>query len=207
MAPALMTNCSLSLANSDSTFAPATGSWAMPYISGPTIWSFSFSNGVPWTALRARVFFSTRRYSPDFLAFDLSCVTRPTSRPRYSATMSACAPFSLAATSETIACFCSRLRPKVYLLASFNTRRPGIRNAVCAGSNSIKPFKTGRLRSLTATAKVIAVPRAMPDRPSRRSPSCSTPKASSEKFPSSRRASPCSAHRPARRGCRAAARA
>ena len=36
----------------------------MPYISGPTILSASFSNGVPWTARRARVFFSTRRYSP-----------------------------------------------------------------------------------------------------------------------------------------------
>ena len=33
----------------------------MPYISGPTSCSDSFSNGVPCTALRARVFFSTRR--------------------------------------------------------------------------------------------------------------------------------------------------
>ena len=41
----------------------------MPYISGPTIWSDSFSNGVPLTARRARVFFSTRRYTPDFRAF------------------------------------------------------------------------------------------------------------------------------------------
>ena len=118
MAPPRITNRSLSLANSDSTFAPATGSAAMPYISGPTIFSASFSNGVPWTALRARVFLSTRRYSPDFLALARSWVTCSTSRPRYSATMTACAFASLAATSETIACFCSRLRPKVYLLAT-----------------------------------------------------------------------------------------
>src|SRR4030095_15049290 len=51
--------------------------------------------------------------------------------------MTACAPCSLAATSETIACFCSRLRPKVYLLTVI--RRPGIRNAVCVGDNTIKP--------------------------------------------------------------------
>ncbi len=61
MAPALMTNISFSFANSESTLAPATGSCEMPYISGPTICSDSFSNGVPLTALRARVFFSTRR--------------------------------------------------------------------------------------------------------------------------------------------------
>jgi hypothetical protein len=61
MAPALMTKSSLSLANSDITFAPATGSLEMPYISGPDSSAVSFSNGVPWTARRARVFFSTRR--------------------------------------------------------------------------------------------------------------------------------------------------
>jgi hypothetical protein len=61
IAPPLMTKSSLSLANSDSTLAPATGSCAMPYISGPAIWSVSFSNGVPLTARRASVFFSTRR--------------------------------------------------------------------------------------------------------------------------------------------------
>src|SRR6185503_19444194 len=123
----------------DITFAPATGSWEMPYISGPTICSDSFSNGVPFTALRARVFFSTCRCSPDFLAFDLSCVTRSTSRPRYSATSTTCAPCSLAATSETIACFCSRLRPKV--LPPFYDGRHGdlgIRNAVCVGQLRIK---------------------------------------------------------------------
>src|SRR5262245_47947975 len=140
IAPALMTNCSFSFANSAITFAPATGSWAMPYISGPTILSDSFSNGVPFTALRARVFFSTRRYRPDFLAFDRSCVTRSTSRPRYSATRTTCAPFSLAATSETMPCFCSRLRPKVYLLACYGG--PGIRNAVCVGQQRFKFFRT-----------------------------------------------------------------
>ena len=61
IAPPLITNFSLSLANAASTLAPATGSCEMPYISGPTIWSDSFSNGVPLTARRARVFFSTRR--------------------------------------------------------------------------------------------------------------------------------------------------
>ena len=46
----------------------------MPYISGPIICSDSFSNGVPFTARRARVFFSTRRYSPDLRAFARSSV-------------------------------------------------------------------------------------------------------------------------------------
>src|SRR5688572_430626 len=133
-----MTNCSFSFANSESTLAPATGSCEMPYISGPTIRSDSFSNGVPLTALRARVFLSTRSQTPDLRAFDLSCVTRSTFRPRYSATMSDWAPCSLAATSETIACFCSRLRPKVYLLTK-DYGGPGIRNAVCVGRYSIKP--------------------------------------------------------------------
>src|SRR4029453_14743740 len=65
--------------------------------------------------------------------------------------MTACAPFSLAETSETIACFCSRLRPKVYLLTTINgrllavplTADPGIRNAVCAGRDiTFKFFRT-----------------------------------------------------------------
>ena len=47
IAPPLMTKNSFVLANSSSTFAPATGSCAMPYISGPIICSASFSNGVP----------------------------------------------------------------------------------------------------------------------------------------------------------------
>src|SRR5437588_312505 len=86
-APPRITNCSLSLANSESTFAPATGSAAMPYMSGPAIFSVRGSNGVPWTALRAMVFLSTRRYSPDFLALARSWVTCSTSRPRYSAVL------------------------------------------------------------------------------------------------------------------------
>ena len=49
------------MANAASTLAPATGSCAMPYMSGPAICSDSFSNGVPLTARRASVFFSTRR--------------------------------------------------------------------------------------------------------------------------------------------------
>ena len=40
-------------------FSTATGSAPMPYVSGPTIWSDSFSNGVPTTARRTRVFFTT----------------------------------------------------------------------------------------------------------------------------------------------------
>src|SRR5687767_13190163 len=52
--------------------------------------------------------------------------------------MTACAPASLVCTSETVACFCSRLRPKFCLLPAYYGE-PGIRNAVCVGHNSIKP--------------------------------------------------------------------
>ena len=46
IAPPVITNFSLPLAKSFSTFATATGSAQMPYASGPTILSASFSNGV-----------------------------------------------------------------------------------------------------------------------------------------------------------------
>src|SRR5664279_6149777 len=46
IAPAVITNFSLPLAKSDSTFATATGSALMPYASGPTILSASAANGV-----------------------------------------------------------------------------------------------------------------------------------------------------------------
>src|SRR5882672_12806857 len=73
------------------------------------------ANGVPSTARRARVFLRTRRYTPDLRAFARSSVMRPTSRPRYSATMTVFAFANCAETSATIAFFLSRSRPKVYL--------------------------------------------------------------------------------------------
>src|SRR5712664_2029477 len=68
--------------------------------------------------------------------------------------MTACAPESLAEISETIACFCSRLRPKVYLLTLINgwltpstlatlNQEPLPHSffgcAVCVGNGLIKP--------------------------------------------------------------------
>src|SRR5687768_658950 len=55
--------------------------------------------------------------------------------------MTDCAPASLACTSATAACFCSRLRPNVHLLDDDFTGGPGIRNAVCVGHYSIKPVR------------------------------------------------------------------
>src|SRR5258708_32725597 len=85
------------------------------------------ANAVPSTARRARVFLRTRRYTPDLRAFARSSVMRPTSRPRYSATMTVFAFASCAETSATIAFFLSRSRPKVYL--QFVKSRPSSRLA------------------------------------------------------------------------------
>src|SRR3979490_34665 len=73
--------------------------------------------------------------------------------------MTACAPESLAEISETIACFCSRLRPKVYLLTLINgwltpstlatlNQEPLLHSffgyAACVGNDLIKPAALSR---------------------------------------------------------------
>src|SRR5690606_13903434 len=67
------------------------------------------------TARRASEFLSTRKYIPDSRAFARSRVILPTSSPRYSATMMACAVATWAPTSATTAFFSSRFRLKVVL--------------------------------------------------------------------------------------------
>src|SRR5436853_3670134 len=86
------------------------------------------ANGVPSTARRARVFLRTRRYTPDLRAFARNSVMRPTSRPRYSATMTVFAFANCAETSATIAFFLSRSRPKVYLHFVKAARRQDLRH-------------------------------------------------------------------------------
>src|SRR5258708_1144545 len=86
------------------------------------------ANGVPSTARRARVFLRTRRYTPDLRAFARSSVMRPTSRPRYSATMTVFAFANCAETSATIAFFLSRSRPKAYLHFVKAARRQDLRH-------------------------------------------------------------------------------
>jgi hypothetical protein len=113
IAPALTTSLSLSLAKLESTLAAATGSAEKPYTSGPTNLSDSPENGVPSTARRASVFFSTRSWTPWLRAFLRSLVTDSTSRPRYSATTIVWAAATRAETSSTLAAFSWRLRPTV----------------------------------------------------------------------------------------------
>src|SRR6185503_4894127 len=116
MAPALITNFSLSLANSCSTLATATGSAEIPYARGPTIFSVSPLNGVSATARRANVFFSTRKYTTTPRALLRSSVMSLTGTLRYSASMTAWALASSLLTSATTARFCSRFRLKACLL-------------------------------------------------------------------------------------------
>src|SRR5512134_1630849 len=71
------------------------------------------ANGVSATARRARVFLSTRRYTPDWRALARNRVMFPTGRPRYCATTIAWAFATWALTSATTAFFSSRLRLKV----------------------------------------------------------------------------------------------
>src|SRR6185503_4132831 len=82
-----------------------------------TIWSVKPANGVSATARRARVFFRTRKYTPELRALLRNSVMLPTGRLRYSANTMAWARATSALTSATTACFCSRLRPKVFLLS------------------------------------------------------------------------------------------
>src|SRR5262249_43030410 len=77
------TSFSLLFAKSFTTRAAAPGSsFEKASTRGPLSLGPTDSNDVPVSALRASVFFTTRMYTPDFLALERSSVICPTGRPR-----------------------------------------------------------------------------------------------------------------------------
>src|SRR5579863_9767117 len=106
----IATSFSFALAKSFTTRAAAPGSsFENASTRGPLSFGPTDSNDVPTSALRASVFFTTRMYTPDFLALARSSVICPTDSPRYSAATTDWACAATSATSATSAFLSSRL--------------------------------------------------------------------------------------------------